>query len=97
MATPAAPYCRRAELTFFSLLSLTIPLPPCPRRPLVHSPLYLLLSPSHFAAVYFEQGNYPLAIETCEKAVEEGRDLRADFKLLAKYVVLFSPSASEGL
>ncbi|GAA6030672.1 hypothetical protein JCM8097_006265 [Rhodosporidiobolus ruineniae] len=39
---------------------------------------------NNLAAVYFEQGDYNKAIETCEKAVEEGRDLRADFKLIAK-------------
>ncbi|GAA6009841.1 hypothetical protein JCM10207_002128 [Rhodosporidiobolus poonsookiae] len=39
---------------------------------------------NNLAAVYFEKGEYQKAIETCEKAVEEGRDLRADFKLLAK-------------
>ncbi|GAA5833454.1 hypothetical protein JCM11251_003499 [Rhodosporidiobolus azoricus] len=39
---------------------------------------------NNLAAVYFEQGDYTKAIETCEKAVEEGRDLRADFKLIAK-------------
>ena len=36
------------------------------------------------AAVYFEEGNYDKAIETCEKAVEQGRQLRADYKLVAK-------------
>ncbi|GAA6003908.1 Hsp90 cochaperone STI1 [Rhodotorula paludigena] len=39
---------------------------------------------NNLAAVYFEEGNYDKAIETCEKAVDEGREYRADFKLLAK-------------
>lgn len=39
---------------------------------------------TNLAAVFFEQGNYDKAIETCEKAVEEGRSLRADYKLVAK-------------
>ncbi|GAA5977430.1 hypothetical protein JCM11641_000960 [Rhodosporidiobolus odoratus] len=39
---------------------------------------------NNLAAVYFEKGDYPLAISTCEKAVDEGRDQRADFKLIAK-------------
>ncbi|CED85558.1 Molecular co-chaperone STI1 [Phaffia rhodozyma] len=39
---------------------------------------------TNLAAVYFEQGNYDLAIETCQKAVEEGRDIRADYKMMAK-------------
>ncbi|THH21046.1 hypothetical protein EW146_g427 [Bondarzewia mesenterica] len=39
---------------------------------------------TNLGAVYFEQENYDQAIETCEKAVEEGRALRADYKLVAK-------------
>ncbi|KAH0839602.1 activator of Hsp70 and Hsp90 chaperone [Lanmaoa asiatica] len=39
---------------------------------------------TNLGAVYFEQGEYDKCIETCEKAVEEGRSYRVDFKLLAK-------------
>ncbi|KAF7354943.1 Heat shock protein sti1 [Mycena sanguinolenta] len=39
---------------------------------------------TNLGAVYFEQGEYDKAIEACEKAVEEGRSLRADYKLVAK-------------
>lgn len=36
------------------------------------------------AAVFFEQQKYQECISTCEKAVEVGRENRADFKLIAK-------------
>lgn len=42
--------------------------------------IYLL----NIAAVYFEQKNYQKCIAQCEKAIEIGRENRADFKLIAK-------------
>lgn len=39
---------------------------------------------NNLAACYFEKGDYQEAIKQCEKAVEEGRNLRADYKLVAK-------------
>lgn len=36
------------------------------------------------AAVYFEEKKYDECIEVCQKAVEQGRELRADFKIIAR-------------
>lgn len=36
------------------------------------------------SAVYYEQGEYDQAIKTCERAADEGRELRADYKMIAK-------------
>jgi len=43
-----------------------------------------IASLTNIAAVYFEMGNYDECINTCEKAVEEGRSLRADYQSIAK-------------
>lgn len=39
---------------------------------------------TNLAAVYFEQKKYAECVSTCEKAVDVGRENRADFKLIAK-------------
>lgn len=36
------------------------------------------------AAAEYEKGDYDAAIATCELAIDEGRDMRADYKLIAK-------------
>ena len=39
---------------------------------------------TNMSAAQFEKGDYEAAIETCKKAIEEGREVRTDFKIIAK-------------
>ena len=39
---------------------------------------------NNLGAAFFEKGDYQSCIDTCSKAVEEGRALYADFKIIAK-------------
>ena len=39
---------------------------------------------TNLSAAQFEKGDYEAAIETCKKAIEEGREVLADFKIIAK-------------
>jgi stress-induced-phosphoprotein 1 len=39
---------------------------------------------NNIGAANFEKGDYNAAIKACEKAVEEGREIYADFKMIAK-------------
>ena len=39
---------------------------------------------TNMSAAQFENGDYGAAIETCQKAIEEGREVLADFKIIAK-------------
>ena len=39
---------------------------------------------TNLAAVYFEKKDYVKCVEICDKAVDVGREGRADFKLIAK-------------
>lgn len=39
---------------------------------------------TNLSAAYFEKSDYKAAIETCEKAIAEGREMLADFKIIAK-------------
>ena len=41
---------------------------------------------SNLAAVHFEKKEYEECVKVCEKAVDVGRENRADFKLIAKKV-----------
>lgn len=41
---------------------------------------------TNLSAAYFEKGDYQAAIDTCTKAIEEGREVRTDFKIIAKQV-----------
>lgn len=39
---------------------------------------------NNLAAVHYENGDFDAAITTCEKAIQEGREIYADFKMIAK-------------
>ncbi|MCJ1353003.1 MAG: Hsp90 cochaperone [Icmadophila ericetorum] len=39
---------------------------------------------TNMSAAQFEKGDYQAAISTCQKAIEEGREVLADFKIIAK-------------
>lgn len=39
---------------------------------------------NNLGAAYFEKGDYDEAVKACEKAVDEGREIYADFKMIAK-------------
>lgn len=39
---------------------------------------------NNLGAAYFEKGDYQAAVDACNKAVEEGRMIYADFKMIAK-------------
>jgi stress-induced-phosphoprotein 1 len=39
---------------------------------------------NNLGAAHYEKGDYDAAIKDCEKAVEEGREIYADFKMIAK-------------
>jgi stress-induced-phosphoprotein 1 len=39
---------------------------------------------TNLSAAQFEKGDYQAAIDTCTKAIEEGREILADFKIIAK-------------
>lgn len=46
---------------------------------------------NNLAAAQYESGDYDKAIESCNKAVDEGRDMRADYTLIAKCASLAPP------
>jgi stress-induced-phosphoprotein 1 len=43
---------------------------------------------NNLSAAYFEKGEYEQSIIEAQKAVDEGREMRADFKIIAKYPVI---------
>jgi hypothetical protein len=55
----------------------------------------LMIFFARLSAVYFEQGNYEKAIETCEKAVNEGRSVGSYFLLFLSLVTLTVRSRCE--
>lgn len=40
---------------------------------------------TNMSAAQFEKGDYGAAIESCKRAIEEGREVMTDFKIIAKY------------
>lgn len=42
---------------------------------------------TNMSAAQYEKGDYEGAVKTCETAIQEGREMLADFKLIAKYVL----------
>ncbi len=49
---------------------------------------------TNLGAAKFEKGDYEGCIEACQKAIDEGREMLADFKLVAKCVMLIPPPAT---
>ncbi len=50
-----------------------------------HSRVFPLVQlPPHRSAVYFETKQFEQCMEDCDQAVERGREVRADFKIIAK-------------
>ena len=43
---------------------------------------------TNMSAAKFEKGDFEGAIQDCQKAIEEGREMLADFKIIAKYATL---------
>lgn len=43
---------------------------------------------TNMSAAKFEKGDFEGAIQDCQKAIEEGREMLADFKIIAKYANL---------
>ncbi|KAF2124595.1 hypothetical protein P153DRAFT_370988 [Dothidotthia symphoricarpi CBS 119687] len=41
---------------------------------------------TNLGAAKFEKGDYQGCVEACQQAIEYGREIYADFKIIAKYV-----------